>query len=130
MIYQDCWSEVSAGNCVYSGHTLTGDELRVFVERGLDTWSERLQKHVQSDGSSGVGRCALIFYGVSQYQWRETPFTKSADGQVAWGQAETEQFGDVALQAGEQYFLDGTTLGASKAIWAEIRARGFALEAQ
>jgi len=130
MIYQNCWDEVSASNCVYSGHAFAAGELRVFVERGLDIWSERLQKHAQSDGSSGIGRCVLIFHGVTQYQWRETPFVKSSSGQIAWGEATTELFGDTALSAGEQYFLDGTVLGSSKTIWAEIRATSFALEAQ
>ncbi len=130
MIYQDCWNEVSASNCVYSGHAFGGGELRVFVECGLDIWSERLQKHVQPDGSLGIGKCVLIFGGVSRYQWCETPFEKSASGQVIWGQPETEQFSGDTLGMGEQYFLDGTVLDASKAVWAEICARSFALDVQ
>lgn len=130
MIYRDCWNEISAGNCIFSGHALNGDELRVFVERGLDVWAERLQRHVRSDGGSGVGQCTLVFGGVSHFQWRETPFTKSATGQVVWGEPVSEWFGERLAQVGEKYFLDGTTFDGLKSVWSEIHALSFAIEAQ
>jgi hypothetical protein len=128
MTIEDCWDEISAANCVYGRHAFDGKELQVFVERGLDTWSERLQNNVQADGARGVGRCVLIFRDVTQYCWRETPFTKSIDGSVAWGEAVNERYGEDEIGDGAQYFLDGTVLDGSRVVWAEVRARSFALE--